>query len=189
MCPSIKLLADLSYLTGLIGYPEYLERCEIANWVLNDDSDDSDDSDDPRFIQGETHSNNIKSAEMDILENDTRSFNEKKSTRNASLFEIKMLNEWIFTIGDVDCYPSVPHGHSQTKTNEWPKLNPYNGRVFSSNNQENTKKRLNKQSMKMLWNDSAFVEYCREQVLWYSKSYPNYIFPKAKKGKNVFPKW
>lgn len=176
----LKLLADLSYLTGVIGYQEYSERCEIADWLMNNESPD------PRFIEGEISQNN---RDNDVIENDTESLIGKKTSMDSSKLEITMLSKWVFTQGDVDCYPSVPHGHLYNKTNEWPKLNPYNGRVFSSIHQEDIKKRLDKNAMKILWNDPKFVEHCRKQVFWYSQNFPHYIFSNAKKGRHIFPRW
>ena len=98
-------------------------------------------------------------------------------------------NKWLFTLGDKDCYPSVPHGHLHKKTRGWPKLNPYTGRVFSDVHQEDVSSRLNKAAMKSLWNDSDFVEFCRKQVLWYSRFAPEYGFPGARFGKLHFPRW
>jgi hypothetical protein len=62
-----------------------------------------------------------------------------------------MLTKWVFTAGDPDCYPSVPHEHFQKKTNSWPKLNPYTGRVFSAPHEEDKARRLTKEEMQILW--------------------------------------
>ena len=100
-----------------------------------------------------------------------------------------ILNQWVFTLGDVDCYPSVPHGHLHKKTNSWPKLNPYVGRVFSGMHQELVRSRLKRHEMALLWNDQDFVRHCRDQVLWYSGFAPSYTFPNARRGKLRFPRW
>ncbi|MCS2172637.1 hypothetical protein MUU46_20345 [Scandinavium sp. TWS1a] len=67
-------------------------------------------------------------------------------------------NKWLFTVGDADCFPSVPHGHYKRKTKPWPKLNPYIGVVFSSMQTEDVSSRLTKKEMKLLWNESKFIE-------------------------------
>ena len=186
MSQYIKLLSDISFATGLIGYPEYLERCEVADWL-----DDPCSLADPRI-------SNTDSEEA-IQEEDHRDGNDesvdgksgagKSGDEKSPWLELLMMNQWMFTIGDADCYPSVPHGHFKSKTREWPKLNPYIGRVFSDAHKEDTSKRLNKKDLKKLWNDQKFIEHCREQVLWYSDFAPKYGFPRAKRGKLVFPKW
>ena len=106
-----------------------------------------------------------------------------------NLLEFLAFNKWMFTIGDPDCYPSVPHGHFRNKTRVWPKLNPYTGRVFSGNHQEDVNSRLSKNEMRFLWTDSNFVDHCRKQVHWYSNFAPAYGFPNARLGRDVFPKW
>lgn len=98
-------------------------------------------------------------------------------------------NKWVFTIGDADCFPSVPHGHLHKKTNPRPKLNPYTGRVFWDAHNENVSMRLTRAEMKSLWSDSSFVEHCREQVIHYTEFAPGYGFPNARRGKLHFPRW
>ncbi len=186
MSQYIKLLSDISFATGLIGYPEYFERCEVADWL-----DDPCNLTDPRIsntdreeaIQ-EEHHRDESDDEVDWQSGVGKS-GDIEPTRLAFL----MMNQWMFTIGDVDCYPSVPHGHFKSKTREWPKLNPYTGRVFSDVHKEDTSKRLNKKDLKKCWNDPKFIGHCREQVLWYSDFAPMYGFPRARRGKRVFPKY
>lgn len=186
MSQYIKLLSDISFMAGVIGFFEYYERYEIADWL----EDSTDQLPDPRgaINDGEVFSQ-IK--EFSDESNADAPGNRVAGADNEppEWLELLMLNQWMFTIGDRDCYPSVPHGHFKAKTNEWPKLNPYTGRVFVAGHKEDSAKRLNKKEMIDLWNNTKFVERCREQVLWYSDFAPAYQFPRARRGKLIFPKW
>ena len=183
----IKLLSDLSYMSGLIGYSEYLERCDVADWLEDTDNIVSD----PRLSEEEKQKKpeNEFPKEPEIEGNANSAKSKKANDDEPPWLKLLILNKWMFTIGDVDCYPSVPHGHFQSKTKEWPKLNPYTGRVFSDVHKEDSTKRLNKRDMKKIWNDSSFIEHCRKQVIWYSDSFPSYGFPNARRGKLLFPRW
>lgn len=186
----ILLLSDLSYQLGLIGIAEYKERREMAYWL----SMDGQDKPDPRSGRNEEPER--------IRENDDIHENVEVHRQGASGLakstdedtsnlgpQFLAFNKWVFTVGDPDCYPSVPHGHLHRKTNEWPKLNPYTGRVFVDVHHEEESCRLTKAEMKSLWNNEKFEEHCRKQVLWYSHFAPNYEFPRARFGKFRFPKW
>ncbi|MHB8390842.1 MAG: hypothetical protein ACYDBH_14880 [Acidobacteriaceae bacterium] len=184
----ILLLSDLSYHAGLIGLAEYEERQAIADWL----SASGSGLPDPRMCSSEES----KHSEVRVAPLDGISSGGVGSSENGEGPEDKnrwrhflAFNKWMFTVGDPDCYPSVPHGHLHKKTNEWPKLNPYTGRVFSDVHQEDVGSRLSKAEMKLLWNDPGFVELCRNQVLWYSDFAPAYGFPRARFGKLKFPKW
>lgn len=186
MSQYIKLLSDISFMTGIIGYSEYCERCKVADWLIDTDDRDAD----PRISNPEGKPANPESDYSNENANKDEVDGTSKSESNEPpWFELLMMNQWMFTIGDRDCYPSVPHGHYKSKTREWPKLNPYTGRVFSDMHKEETGKRLDKKDMKMLWNDSKFIEHCRGQVLWYRNFAPKYGFPRARHGKLVFPRW
>lgn len=184
----IKLLSDLSYLTGLIGYCEYLERCEVADWL----EDPYNQIPDPRLPQEDIQEKPFEDEYPEDRETEEKNrFTQSGQSRDNEppYLELLILNKWMFTLGDVDCYPSVPHGHFEVKTRKWPKLNPYTGRVFSNIHKDDPINRLSKQDMKKIWNDPKFIDHCREQVIWYSDFAINYDFPKARRGKLVFPRW
>lgn len=184
----IRLISDLSYHAGLIGLAEYEERLDIADWLSASGSGVPD----PRMPANEESKKSevraIPLRNKDAVEGNS-SENGKTSEDQNSWPQFLAFNKWLFTVGDRDCYPSVPHGHLRNKTREWPKLNPYTGRVFSDVHQEHVGSRLSKEEMKLLWNDSDFVELCRKQVLWYSDFAPAYEFPRARFGKLQFPRW
>lgn len=182
----IRLLSDMSLMAGLIGHFEYIERHEIADWL----EDSSGRVPDPRLTSEENRDPlSEESTEENCSDERRPGASYERRTDDSPRLEELMLNQWMFTLGDPDCYPSVPHGHYKSKTRKWPKLNPYTGRVFSDVHKENISKRLRKKEMIEIWNDSKFIEHCRVQVLWYSDFAPNYGFPNAKRGKLVFPRW
>ncbi|GMV56619.1 MAG: hypothetical protein AMXMBFR6_24240 [Betaproteobacteria bacterium] len=186
----IVLLSDLSYQLGLIGIAEYEERREVAHWL----SMDGEGKPDPR--SGRHEEQECPRENDEIHENDgaqrrggSGSANSTEENPTHRWPQFLAFNKWMFTVGDRDCYPSVPHGHLHRKTNEWPKLNPYTGRVFAGVHAEDVSSRLTKAEMKTLWNNEDFVELCRKQVLWYSDFAPDYAFPSARFGRLRFPKW
>lgn len=184
----ITLLTDISYALGLIGLSEYEERLAIADWL----SDSGHDDQDPRLCPYE-EDNHCDEPNFDnhyyFAGSGSSSGRDKDSDDCDQWLKYLILNKWMFTIGDRDCYPSVPHGHLHAKTNEWPKLNPYTGRVFSAMHKEEVRSRLNKSEMKKIWNDPSFIDHCRSQVLWYSAFAPEYNFPRARRGRLCFPRW
>lgn len=180
------LLADLSYQIGLIGLAEYAERMNIAHWL----SPDAESSPDPRF-NSERQDKEVASIEaLPPDQEGATPVDGVAHTRPRKPFlEFLALNKWMFTKGDRDCYPSVPHGHLRSKTREWPKLNPYTGCVFQQVHLEDPNSRLTRAEMLQIWSDDKFIEHCRQQVLWYSDFSPNYAFPNARRGRLVFPTW
>lgn len=184
MYSNLVMLADISYHFRIIGLAEYEERLKVAAWIFGGLSRDPRDD----FSPGHVVDDLIESEEG-------ASFAEASVIESAGggpedpLMRLVVLGRWLFTKGDRDCYPSVPHGHLGSKTNEWPKLNPYSGRVFDQPHRENPNARLNKNEMKALWNDTRFIEHCRDQIVWYGSFSPSYAFPRARKGRFIFPKW
>ncbi|MCC4834231.1 hypothetical protein LMH66_16415 [Shewanella sp. 10N.7] len=165
MRTTLILLADLSYQVGIIGLNEYLERLRVADELFEPDELESMSSD----------------------EHDLNSNHSMNSDREDELSFVG-LGKWKFTPGDVDCFPSVPHGHLHVKTSPI-RVNPYTGVVFNANNKELAKERLKKKEMIALWSDSKFRDYCRVEILWYSDFAPRYKFPNAKHGKMKLPRW
>ncbi|WP_156409940.1 hypothetical protein [Duganella sp. Root198D2] len=187
----IVLLSDLSYQIGIIGLMEYRERLQIAEWLTSsknslDDPRDSgernpmEDSESPREVPNKDVTSNNSGGAAALKDDDD------ELDRWAQFLAFK---KWVFTIGDADCSPSVPHGHLHHKNNPHPKLNPYTGRVFGKGQKEDVSLRLTRAEMKSLWNDSEFVAHCREQVIYYSSFAPAYDFPNARHGRLHFPRW
>lgn len=106
MSPYVRLLSDMSLMTGLIGYSGYTERHEIANWL----KDSSGRIPDPRVTGHEHHEPVSKDSPDGNREDEGQSsITDKHSADVPPWLEILMMNQWMFTLGDADCYPSVPH--------------------------------------------------------------------------------
>ncbi len=81
---------------------------------------------------------------------------------------------WIFTIGDVDDHPSVPHAHSKE---EGYRLNAWSGEIFPPGNERKASiGRLNRKELARLHNDKRFIAFAIKQVSWYRRTYPNIHF-------------
>lgn len=187
----IILLSDLSYTIGIIGLVEYNERLEISNWLNCSDnslSDPRDCDDEHRVFDYERphESPNKNSPSGSPIGSGSIEDEDEESDRWRRFLAF---NKWVFTIGDADCYPSVPHGHLHNKNNPYPKLNPYTGKAFLKSRAEDVSLRLSRAEMKTLWSDSKFVQHCREQVIYYEQFAPAYGFPDARRGRHHFPRW
>ncbi|MFS1442217.1 hypothetical protein BCU50_010250 [Vibrio sp. 10N.286.46.E10] len=165
MRTTLILLADLSYQVGIIGLNEHIERLRVAEEL---------------FESGELESVSV--------EEDPRKTHHSKNQNHEDELSFVGLGKWKFTPGDVDCFPSVPHGHLHVKTSST-RVNPYTGVVFDAKNKELSQMRLKKKEMVALWSDPKFRDYCRVEILWYSDFAPRYKFPNAKHGKMKLPRW
>ncbi|WP_145543726.1 hypothetical protein [Yersinia frederiksenii] len=193
----IMVLSDLSYQLGIIGLIEYQERFEIYRWLKDNNNSVADPrnaygEDDASPEEGKMHnkderdrSNRMKDSQL----SHTGGRGGQTSEDEDDSMHFLAFKKWLFTVGDTDCFPSVPHAHSQRKTNPWPKLNPYTGVVYSSMKAEDVSSRLTKGEMKLLWNDSKFIEECKKQIVWYSEFSPHYPFPNARFGRYILPRW
>lgn len=171
-------LAELHYSFGLIGVSEYEERCDIAFWLADDEGVVLD----PRaesFAEPENIDEHYSIEE--------KSVEKSQSEEQDGLLHFTLLGTWIFTKADPDYYPSVPHGHYRNQNKKWPKLNPYTGRVFDGQHQEDTKKRLTRNQMRSIWNCESFKSFCREMIVWYRETFPKYRFPVC--DPLVLPRW
>lgn len=191
----IHLLNDLSYAAGLIGLIELQERNEIASWVFSRKSPSLHARPDPRGELEQRLESDLRVEEGEVFQSIsedgqvlvTSSSNQLGDESAAMQFLV--LKRWYFTLGDADCAPSVPHGHENSKTQKWPKLNPYTGKVFTAIHNEDTPRRLSRPEMQLLWQDDGFVDHCRQQVAWYADQFPHHKFANARRGILVFPRW
>jgi hypothetical protein len=180
----IQFLNEVSYDISLIGLAELRERRAVLRWL----NDQNNGFRDPREESGET-SESREASDFERPNVTSQAEGTKIDDPADRWTHLVVLTHWVFTVGDADCYPSVPHGHLQKKTNPWPKLNPYTGRVFSSMHTEDKSRRLTRSEMQIIWNDEKFLELCYKQIEWYSEFAPDYQYVKAKYGKFVFPRW
>lgn len=188
MSSSIILLSDLSYELGIIGLAELQERMEIARWLFPKGEFEPDPRE-PDVQQRQRPGEDKATDDFTPSLSDTQLQGETGESENPEFIEFLALSHWHFTLGDVDCVPSVPHGHENAKTQAWPRLNPYTGRVFVKMHVEDVSHRLERSEMQKIWRDDKFIELCRKQVLWYSDKSPRYLFPNARRGKHHFPRW
>ena len=172
-------LTEWEFDVGIIGISEYEERADVLDWLINYPHRAT--STDPR---GEAETNEDSSFPIEPLpegntgqgDNNQRRPDEEENP-SRELIPIGLRQRWAFTKNDADCYPSVPHGHLNEKTNAWPKLNPYTGQAFSKKDSEDMYYRLKKQEMIILWNDDKFRLHALETIAWYSTINPCYRFP------------
>lgn len=190
MKTSITLLNDLSFAIGLIGLAEMHERTEVSLWL----ADETGSIADPREESSELTERSVREPchEDEVLKpvaTDQKTGKLIPVGDEPQWLRFLVLKKWHFTLGDVDCVPSVPHGHENAKTQSWPKLNPYTGRVFSAIHREDVSQRLDRNEMRLIWRNKDFVERCRRQVIWYANNYQNFPFPHARRGLLHFPRW
>lgn len=190
-------LSELSYRFGIIGLIEFQERFEVYRWL----EDNSNSLSDPRNAPGEYYAPFEEERMKDEYDSDRNNRIDDSQLNQTGARESQTIEDedesmhflafkkWLFTIGDADCFPSVPHGHFKRKTTPWPKLNPYTGVVHSNMKVEDVSSRLTKREMRILWNDSKFIEECKKQILWYSRFAPDYSFPSARFGRYILPRW
>lgn len=77
---------------------------------------------------------------------------------------------WIFTIGDADDKPSVPHAHSK---GEGYRLNAWNGEIYPAGNDRSTViNKLNRKELQRLHKDKKFIDFAVKQINWYRSEYP-----------------
>lgn len=165
-------LSELSFNLGLIDISEYEERIEVAYWLSAEDSSLSD----PREMNDE-ESALEKTPDYDYPVSESVSIIDAGKTRDSDWqLELIVLKKWYFTRSDPDPYPSVPHGHLNSATRPWPKLNPYTGRAFKAKHQEETSLRLSKREMRDIWRAETFRNYCRSHIVWYMETHPYFTF-------------
>ncbi len=185
----IDRLNHLSYLLGIIGLAELQERIEVLAWL----SDETGSIPDPRGSEKAADlAESSRCEDDDVLQpvaEEALLPLPPARREEPRWMKFLLLKNWHFTLGDVDCIPSVPHGHENAKTQAWPKMNPYTGRVFRGIHQEDISQRLDRTEMRQIWRNKDFVKHCLKQVRWYEKAFPRYPFSAARRGRYLFPRW
>lgn len=181
---TLLTLAELHHRFGLIGIDEYEERCRIAAWLY----DDAGKRLDPRNTSGEGSEQRDESESQSNGGAVTIRQGDANDPNDPGYLSFLFCG-WVFTKADPDPYPSTPHGHWQSQNNKWPKLDPYNGRVFGAKHNEDTSRRLTKSQMKILWNDEKFKDFCRGHLIWYVEEFPHHVFRVGRDRLLRFPRW
>ncbi|WP_409479254.1 hypothetical protein [Pseudobdellovibrio sp. HCB154] len=187
-CETFIHVTEVEFLLGVISHADLEEREEILQWLMNDDGGGSD----PRFLQGESQERTENSnSKIEVVNSDGSEDVDDYFEEPLILHLIPsgLNNKWVFTIGDSDNYPSVPHGHLDNKTRPWPKLNPYTGRAYSAKDSENIRYRLSRNDMIALWNNQDFRRHALEQIHFYRETYPHYRFPVPEERLRILPVW
>ena len=180
---TLFVLAEFSLALGLIDISEYAERRNIARWLADDDVS----SIDPRESNPGEVEEAARTDERVPLDRETVRLLGTGRVNDPDWLAFVVLNKWYFTRSDPDPYPSTLHGHLQSASRPWPKLNPYTGRAFKAKHQEEASLRLTKHEMRELWQTEAFRDFCRSHILWYSEAHPHYAFNVSHPLR--FPRW
>ncbi|MGR9343476.1 hypothetical protein ACU8NW_02480 [Rhizobium leguminosarum] len=169
-------LAELHFEFGLIGIIEFRERCDVAAWVFDLPGFITD----PRVEEDENHEPvaDLGDPEPPLVSKLSES-GDQSGASPPGVVHFTYLG-WVFTKADPDPYPSTPHGHWQNQNRTWPKMDPYNGRVFNKKQSEATAKRLSKTELRALWSDEGFKDFCRGHLVWYMETFPHHRFRVSK---------
>ena len=166
------LFSELEFELGIINIVELEERSGVLRWLL----ETSGDLPDPRG--GDT--DHLEDIEQKPDTEQTKAGGSEPSDEETPPLHFiprGLKKKWIFTIGDTDFYPSIPHGHLNDPKRSWPKLNPYTGRAFKGSNDEDLSLRLSRTEMCDLWNDQKFRIHALKTIAWYHQAFPSHRFP------------
>ena len=174
-------LSLFSFWAGVINSHEFLYR---MNWLRN--AHDVDDNVLKRLVD---EFPTIKEFSMgydnylDNWESDISSNISLKKTRSQSLPEADDIyflitsagvlgDKWKFNPYDSDYFPSVPHGHLQSKHHT--KLDAYLGFTYDTLKNNKALKRESRNFIINLWNDDKFRTMARSAIEYYLVHHPNF---------------
>lgn len=81
---------------------------------------------------------------------------------------------WVFTIGDADDHPSIPHAHAQEKGF---RLDAWTGDIYPAGNErERIIGKLKRKELEKLHSDPQFLAFARKQIDWYREENPHISF-------------
>lgn len=83
------------------------------------------------------------------------------------------LSQWIFHQGDVDFFPSIPHGH--TTSGRPRELDTYRGWIYPADKDKQVG-REPRGKIIALWNDEKFRAFASASLAHYASTFPNYIW-------------
>jgi hypothetical protein len=155
----LTFLAEVSLEFGLIGISEYYERRGVAIWLNDRDDNLFDPRADPPGREDQREEQQPDSA------NEPGHGRSGDGPRVSDQGEIEFYYRgWVFTKADQDPYPSTPHGDWEHQNNRWPKMDPYQGRVFKEKHQEDVGRRLRRKEMRELWGDPPLSRRWRKAL-------------------------
>lgn len=87
----------------------------------------------------------------------------------------KLFNcRWIFTLGDPDDHPSVPHAHDQENGY---RLNAWTGEIYpAGKDRKSVIGTLSEREIRKLHTDPNFLKFAQKQIAWYQKKFPYITF-------------
>lgn len=89
--------------------------------------------------------------------------------------KVRMFNcIWVFTLGDRDDNPSVPHAHDRVHGY---RLNAWTGEIYpAGRDRKNIIGTLSKKERRRLYTDIKFLNFAQKQIEWYQKEFPRITF-------------
>ena len=81
-------------------------------------------------------------------------------------------DNWMFHKGDVDYWPSIPHGHLEKSQHI--KLDSYRGNTYDTNKNNKELQRESKHYIASLWNDDAFRAHSLDTLNHFILSNPTF---------------
>lgn len=81
---------------------------------------------------------------------------------------------WLFTLGDADDHPSIPHAHAQEVGY---RLDAWTGEIYPAGN-ERVKRigKLKEKELQKLHKDPGFLKFAKKQIDWYREEHPHIRF-------------
>lgn len=81
---------------------------------------------------------------------------------------------WVFTIGDPDDKPSVPHAHA---VDSGYRLDAWSGDIYPAGTERMQKiGKLKQKDLRRLHSDPKFLAHAKKQIDWYREKYPTTHF-------------
>lgn len=81
---------------------------------------------------------------------------------------------WVFTLGDPDDKPSVPHAHAEELGY---RLDAWTGNIYPAGSErEKTIGHLSRKELHKLHSDYKFLKFAKNHIDWYKATYPHINF-------------
>jgi hypothetical protein len=148
-------LTLVSFYSGLIPTEIFIDRLRYLV-----------DGEPEQLETGESRDFSGAGQEVSDEQDKQRDANSLGGTPSSTPLEFKLssqsdLHDWVFTSGDPDPLPSVPHGHWQTQ-NSQRKVDAYRGHITQKGKSDG---RLTRNEVAEFWNDDEFREYARLAIV------------------------